>query len=137
MPASEANLRKCDVTEHRWGQRIALEVPVKLEFGGRPMGHGVLRSGSISGGFIDTTLELPIFANLVVVLPAHSDAAPDSARLAACLTRREPAGIAVEWRDMACPAIVGLLEKVSGRNIADLRDDEAFTTRRKSCAFAS
>jgi hypothetical protein len=58
MPVTEKKLRSRDVTEHRWGQRIALEVPVKLEFGGRPMGHGLLRSASISGGFIDTTLEL-------------------------------------------------------------------------------
>jgi len=137
MPVTEKKLRSRDVTEHRWGQRIALEVPVKLEFGGRPMGHGLLRSASISGGFIDTTLELPIFTNLVVVLPTNSEAAPNGGRLAACLLRREPAGLAVEWRDMGCPAISGLLEKVSGRSIADLRDDEAFAPRRKSCAFAS
>jgi hypothetical protein len=137
MPVTEKKLRSRDVTEHRWGQRIALEVPVKLEFGGRPMGHGLLRSASISGGFIDTTLELPIFSNLVVVLPANSEAAPNGARLAGCLLRREPAGLAVEWRDMGCPAIASLLEKVSGRSIADLRDDEAFAPRRKSCAFAS
>ena len=137
MPVIEKKLRSCDVTGHRWGQRIALEVPVKLEFGGRPMGHGLLRSASISGGFIDSTLELPIFSNLVVVLPANSEAAPNGARLAGCLLRREPAGLAVEWRDMGCPAIASLLEKVSGRSIADLRDDEAFAPRRKSCAFAS
>ena len=135
-PGVEA-LRACDATGHRWGQRITLEVPVKIELGGRPMGHGLLRNASLSGGFIETALEVPVFTNLVVVLQATGGAASRSPGLAACVVRREPAGFAVEWRDMACPTIVELLEKHSGRRFAKLREDEAFTTRRVHCASAS
>ncbi|HET9473202.1 MAG TPA: hypothetical protein VFO82_04870 [Steroidobacteraceae bacterium] len=135
-PGIEA-LRTCDATEHRWGQRIPLEVPVKIELGGRPMGHGLLRNASLSGGLIETALEVPVFTNLVVVLQATGRAASGSPGLAACVVRRETAGFAVEWRDMACPPIVELLEKHSGRRVANLREDEAYTTRRVPCAFAS
>jgi hypothetical protein len=70
---------------------------------------------SISGALIETALELPVFSNLVVSLPSHGESAPRSADLHACLVRRAPAGFAVEWRDMACPAIVALLERATGR----------------------
>ena len=137
MPASDAPPRICDAKEHRFGRRIPLEVPVRLDLGGRPMGHGVLRNASISGALIETALELPVFTNLVVVLPSTSEATPNSAGLAACLVRRETAAFAVEWRDMACPPIVELLEKISGRRAAALHDDEAFESRRAACAFVS
>ena len=104
-------MRAGDATEHRWGRRIPLEVPVRLDLGGRPMGHGLLRNASISGALIETALELPVFTNLVVVLPATSEAAPGATELAACVVRCEMAGIAVEWRDMACQPIVGLLRE--------------------------
>jgi len=133
---STSSGRTCDVMEHRWGRRIPLEVPVRLDLGGRPMGRGVLRNASISGALIETALELPVFTNLVVALPTISEAVPGPVELAACVVRRETAAFAVEWRDMACDPIVELLEKYSGRRIASLRDDEAFTKERASCAFA-
>ena len=137
MHASKESVRTRDVMEHRWGRRIPLEVPVRLELGGRPMGHGLLRNASISGAFIETALELPVFTNLVVVLPTSSESSPRSIELAACVVRREVAALAVEWRDMACQPIVELLEKYSGRDAASLRDDPAFKTRRSHCASAS
>jgi len=110
---------------------------VRLDLGGRPMGHGLLRNVSISGALIETALELPVYTNLVVVLPASSEAAPSSAELTACVVRRQEAAFAVEWRDMACPAIVNLLEKHGGRGVANLNDDETFKSRRTHCALAS
>ena len=70
-------------------------------------------------------------------LPTNSEAAPSSAELAACVVRRQEAAFAVEWRDMACEAIVALLEKHSGLSAASQRDDEAFKTRRDQGASAS
>jgi len=137
MPASERSLRAHHATEHRFGGRIPLEVPVKLDIGGRTVGHGLLRNASISGALIESALELPVFTNLVVVLPTTSDAATVPAELAACVVRHETALFAVEWRDMACTPIVELLEKISGRRAASLRDDDAIETRRTPCAFVS
>ena len=132
MPAAERIERYSDPMEHRWGQRVTLEIPVTLAVAGRTLGRGVLRNASISGALIETALELPVFSNLVVSLPSHGESAPRTADLHACLVRRAPAGFAVEWRDMACPAIVALLERATGRRADALVEDECFKGN-KSC----
>ena len=110
--------------EHRWGQRIVLEVPVRLELKHRKLGPGLLRNASISGAFIETSAELPLFTNLVVALPAVSRTGEHTAELVACVVRVTPDGFAVEWRDMACPAVEAMLEKASGRPAEVLFHDE-------------
>ena len=132
MQAAERIERYSDPMEHRWGQRVTLEIPVTLAVAGRTLGRGVLRNASISGALIETALELPVFSNLVVSLPSHGESAPRTADLHACLVRRAPAGFAVEWRDMACPSIVALLERATGRRSDALVEDECFKGN-KSC----
>ena len=132
MQAAERIERYSDPMEHRWGQRVTLEIPVTLAVAGRTLGRGVVRNASISGALIETALELPVFSNLVVSLPSHGESAPRTADLHACLVRRAPAGFAVEWRDMACPSIVALLERATGRRSDALVEDECFKGN-KSC----
>ena len=133
MQAISCAERHSDPMEHRWGQRVTLEVPVRLYVDGRALGRGVLRNASISGALIETSLELRPFTNLVVTMPTMSEATAGSHELAACVVRSEPGRLAVEWRDMACPAIVTLLERITGQRAAELREDPAFTRRRGSC----
>jgi len=125
--------RHSDPMEHRWGQRVTLEVPVSLAVGGRVLGRGVLRNASMSGALIDTSLELSLFTNLVVALPAVNESKAGPRELAACVVRRAHGGFAVEWRDMGCPAIVTLLERISGRRAPDLVEDEVFTKGKGIC----
>jgi len=132
MQAAERVERYTDPMEHRWGQRVTLEIPVTLAVAGRTLGRGVVRNASISGALIETALELPVFSNLVVSLPSRGESAPRTADLHACLVRRAPAGFAVEWRDMACPSIVALLERATGRRSDALVEDECFKGN-KSC----
>jgi len=132
MQAAERVERYTDPMEHRWGQRVTLEIPVTLAVAGRTLGRGVVRNASISGALIETALELPVFSNLVVSLPSHGENSPRTADLHACLVRRAPAGFAVEWRDMACPAIVALLERATGRRAVALVEDECFKGNRSS-----
>lgn len=126
MQATQCTRPHSDPMEHRWGQRVTLEVPVKLEVGGRTLGRGVMRNASVSGAFIETALELPVYTNFVVALPTLSEAEPGCQALEACVVRLQPGGIAVEWRDMACPSLVALLERTSGRRVRELLGDEAF-----------
>jgi hypothetical protein len=133
MQATERVDRRSHPMEHRWGQRVTLEVPVTLEVAGRTPGRGVLRNASISGAWIETALELPVFSNLVVSLPSHGESAPRPVDLPACVVRRAAAGFAVEWRDMFCPSIVALLERATGRRADALIEDECFTPGKRSC----
>lgn len=122
MHALESVRRRSDPMEHRWGQRIPLEVPVSLWVEGRLSGRGLLRNASISGAFIETPLELPIFSPVTVTFSkaaAHVGAE-------GAVVRTDTGGLAIEWRDMACPEIVALLERTCGRRECDLRDDPAY-----------
>jgi hypothetical protein len=132
MQAAERVERYSHPMEHRWGQRVTLEIPVRLQIAGRTLGHGVLRDASISGGLIETALELRVFNNLVVCLRPVGESTHGAPDLPACVVRRTPTGFAVEWRDMACPAIVALLERATGREVAALVEDEPFCARKKA-----
>jgi CubicO group peptidase (beta-lactamase class C family) len=130
MQAIERAERYSDPMEHRWGQRVSVEAPVRLYLDDAALGRGLLRNISTSGALIETSLQIPVFANLVVALPTIGEASPQIHELAASVVRRVPAGVAVEWRDMACPAIVALIERVTGKHVADLLEDQAFAERR-------
>ena len=126
MHAIKRTERLSDPMEHRWGQRFTVELPVRLDAGGRALGRGVLRNASISGALIETALELSVFSNLVVSIPSVGD-------LAASVVRSAPGSFAIEWRDMSCPSIVALLERVTGQRATELVEDVAFTHGRSSC----
>lgn len=126
MQAIQCVERRTNPTEHRWGQRVTLELPVTLQVGGRTLGRGVMRNASISGALIQTALELPTYTNLVVSMPTLSEITAGAHELPAWVVRRAPGGFAVEWRDMACATIVTLLERVTGHPEAELLEDEAF-----------
>jgi hypothetical protein len=129
MQVAEYTERYADPMEHRWGQRVTLEVPVRLYLDDTALGRGLLRNVSISGALIETSLDFPAFSNIVVALTGVEKAGPQIHELAASVVRRLPAAIAVEWRDMACPAVVALMERITGKRVAALCDDPAFTTR--------
>jgi hypothetical protein len=130
MRTVESAERYPDPMEHRWGQRVTLEAPVRLYFDDAALGRGVLRNVSTSGALIETSLEIPVFANLVVALPTIGEASPQIHELAASVVRRVPVGVAVEWRDMACPAIVELIERLTGKRAAEFLEDEVFARPR-------
>ena len=112
--------------EHRWGQRVALGVPVHVD-GPVASGPGKLRDASISGGFIETALALPQFTNVGIVVLTGSGAAQRAVALPACVTRVARDGVGVEWRDMACPALLMLLRE-AGSEFAHLTArDRAFS----------
>jgi len=137
MHAIKSIERYSDPTEHRWGERVATAVPVSLAVDGQMSGLGVLRNASISGALIETAVELPVFTNLVISLGRTRESVPSSFNLAACVTRLAPHGFAVEWRDMACPSIVALLERITGQRAPALIEDEAFAHAKRPCSPAS
>lgn len=107
--------------EHRWGQRVALGLPVRLELAGELLAHGRLEDASISGGYVTTDTAFPVFAAVEVVLrtPAGRLALP------ACVVRCDERGLGVEWRDMACEPLVALLRETGGADRL-WRKDTAF-----------
>lgn len=107
--------------EHRWGARVPLDLPVRLELAGELLGYGRLRNASISGALVITAAKLPVLAALDVVVT--SPAAPEGRiLLPACVVRRAGGAIGVEWRDMACDSLVALLRAADDHSVLIRRD---------------
>ncbi len=112
--------------EHRWGHRVGLELVAQITASGDAC-PGKLRDASISGGFVETTMALAQFTNLVVVVLAGTGAEQRTVELPACVTRVTRDGVGIEWRDMACPTLLALLRE-SGSEFAHLNArDRAFS----------
>jgi hypothetical protein len=92
------------VMEHRWGQRIAVMMPVGLD--GRPHAGSSMRDVSASGAFIETVPLASIYSLLHVTFMV--DGSPYTAP--AYVVRVCAEGVGVEWCTFAPQGIRALLE---------------------------
>jgi hypothetical protein len=100
--------------EHRWGQRVAVNIPVRLMSHPHGVGEGRIVDISLSGARIQTQLKLPSLS-LVTVAIEPSDAMNDhwchgpDTRLYACVVRRAVHEIGVEWTPVTSGEAIALL----------------------------
>ena len=99
--------------ERRWGPRIEVDFPVRLEFSRGRSAPGRMRNASISGALIETALDLPLHTNLLVILTIPDGNARSLRGLSACVVRVDVDGVGVEWRDMGSVDITDLLARAS------------------------
>ena len=98
--------------EHRWGERVALDCPVRLELRDGSGVEGRLRNASISGAWIETAEKLPWYATVNVIVAAGTGPRRRTLELPASVVRMARDGIAVEWRDMAVPTLISLMREL-------------------------
>jgi hypothetical protein len=98
-----------DPTSIRFGHRVPLERPAELAVEGRAPIPGILRNASISGAFLETTIEVPLHAHVVITVPIAGPQGTAVRSLNACVVRLDASGVGVEWRDMATIDIVQIL----------------------------
>jgi hypothetical protein len=101
--------------EHRWGHRVAVELEVRLLNGTQLIGTGRIVNASVSGAFIETSDPVPQFANLVLQPISADGDTDDTMRIPACVLRVDRGGVGVEWRDMACPAVISIVTHAARR----------------------
>ena len=101
--------------EHRWGQRLTLNVRVRLTCLPHAIGFGWMTDVSISGAFVRTGLVLPALARVHLALGWHDrndrlqyPTQPVSAHV----VRNAKHGIGIEWGELAPAAIGELLRLV-------------------------
>lgn len=85
--------------EHRWGQRTAVDIGVRLISGSATMsiGAGRLLNASVSGGLLRTGLRLP-FLETVYLVPMSSQRRGDWPEgLRGYVVRATRSGLGVEW----------------------------------------
>jgi hypothetical protein len=94
--------------EHRWGQRWPCRANVRLVAGPGIGGAGRVRDVSASGAFIETSLELPVYAR-VGLLVLGNESATHAAEIAASVVRVARDGIGVEWCETPAGSICARL----------------------------
>jgi hypothetical protein len=91
----------------RWGQRIELDIPVRVAAHASPTIHGRLKNLSLSGAFIEAEHELRLHAHIEVSIKLPETGR--SARVMARVTREVEGAIGLEWCEFAPSAIKDLL----------------------------
>jgi hypothetical protein len=92
----------------RWGQRIDLDIPVRVAAHASPTIHGRLKNLSLSGALIEANHELRLhtYTEVRINLPDTRR----SARVMARVTREVEGAIGLEWCEFAPSAIKDLLQ---------------------------
>ncbi len=94
--------------EHRWGDRVPLDYPVLLDAGPGLRAVGRLRNASLSGGYLEIAIKVPLDIRLHVELEWRDRNRNERCRIPAYAVRADDAGVGLEWFDFA-PAGIALL----------------------------
>jgi len=89
---------------------------VRLGLNGTELGMGTLANASISGAFLETTLQLPVNANISLEPVSTAGVALEGVKLSARVARVDRRGLGIEWRAMIKPQTLSLLTAASPQN---------------------
>jgi hypothetical protein len=99
--------------EHRWGERIPVNIPIRL---GAPLfsaKRGRLTNLSLSGAFIRTKVDIRVLSRLHVVFELPRRPKKDAVTLMAFVARKSDEGIGIEWCEFAPRAVGELIRAAS------------------------
>jgi hypothetical protein len=100
--------------EHRWGARVQVNVPVRVEATALPVGNGCMKDLSLSGAFLksDRDLRLHTLVEVSIALPPPSSR---TAVIKAHVSRKFKEGVGIEWCEFA-PSIIKDLVRSASRS---------------------
>src|SRR5450755_233998 len=110
--------------EHRWGQRVGVDIPVRVT--GHPFSvrTGRISNLSVSGAFIKADFESRLLARIQVAIEMPHRSRHDAPLIAAYVARKAKGGIGIEWSEFAPPDISRLLQSFTARRYIRLRKPE-------------
>jgi hypothetical protein len=110
--------------EHRWGERVGVDLPVRIT--GHPFSvrNGRLHNLSVSGAFIKVDYDLRLLSRIQVAIEMPQRSKHEAPVLAAYVARKYKDGIGVEWCEFAPTPIPQLLYSFSARPHIRLRKPE-------------
>jgi len=94
--------------EHRWGQRIAVDIPVEVATQASPAFPGHLKNLSLSGALLEADHELRLHGHVEVNIK-FPEARHNAIRIMASVTRLLKGAAGVEWREFAQDEVRDLL----------------------------
>jgi hypothetical protein len=100
-------------SEHRWGERIRVNLAVDVLLDGNAAMRGYVKNLSLSGALLKSTADLPLHA-LIAVRIEVAPPAKDTCLIKARVCRKPGHAIGIEWCEFAPPAVKDLLRWSSG-----------------------
>jgi hypothetical protein len=82
---------------------------VRLGSNGAELGMAHIANVSISGAFLETSLQLPVNANILLEPLSSAGGALAKLKIAARVARVDKRGLGIEWRVLATPETLALL----------------------------
>jgi len=110
--------------EHRWGQRIGVDLPVKVTAQAFSTRTGRLENLSVSGAFIRSDFELRLLSRISVAIELPQRSKHDAPTVDAYVARKYKDGIGIEWCHFAPPEVSRLLQSFAMRRYARVRKPE-------------
>ena len=104
--------------EHRWGERIRVDFPVRLMTHAFSKRDGRLIDLSVSGAYIQTDVLIRPHSRLTVTLLSSRWTRHEGTVVCAYVTRRYREGVGIEWCEFAPPSVGTLLHSVARRPYA-------------------
>ena len=101
--------------EHRWGERVGVDIPVRLTAQPFFVRDARLTNLSLSGAFIDAGFDLRVLSRIQVVIELPLLFKYATPIIAAYVTRKFKDGIGVEWCEFAPQAVIQLIRSTSPR----------------------
>ncbi len=107
--------------DHRWGQRVAVDLAVQLLCHPRTIAVGRLMNVSVSGAFVRTGIVPALLAPVRILgfLSEHEGVRREA--IEGYVVRRERGGFAIEWFELAPAGICRFL--LAGVGLSAVEDD--------------
>lgn len=102
--------------EHRWGERVLLDHPVRLDARPDLIAVARLRNASLSGGYVETGAIVPLGTRLHLELQWIYWNRAEDCRVPAYVVRRDENGLGLEWCDFAPRSIAVLISTRSSNS---------------------
>src|SRR5271155_4460206 len=111
--------------EHRWGERVTVDIPIRLT--GRPflMKAASLVDLSLSGAHVRASFDLRVLSRIQIAIDMPPPVMYATAVISAYIARKFADGIGVEWCEFAPRAVVELIRASSSRRGDRLRSAKA------------
>ena len=110
--------------EHRWGERVGVDIPVRIMAHPFSVRHGRLTNLSVSGASIKADFELRLLTRIQVAIEMPHVTRSEAPSVLAYVTRSGKGTFGVEWCEFAPPAVGELLAELSIRRYVRLRKPE-------------
>jgi hypothetical protein len=86
--------------EHRWGERVRVNIPVRVQTAWLPEADGCMKNLSLSGALMNSDCDLHLHSLIEISIPMPPPSSR-SAVIRAHVSRKFKEGVGIEWYEFA------------------------------------